>query len=189
MTATLTAVIGIGSPHGDDRAGWLVVDRVAEWSSRFGGRRPQLRFTRAKVPHELFDQIGEVQVLHLIDAYHLPEQPSVASAAAEPVRRFELAPRMASEFSTRVELACATGRDESTDDARGSRPRLRSATSHHLDLLSVLELARTLGQLPAEVVLWAVPGRRFDPADEIDPECLHEVNRCADWICRELGHA
>lgn len=60
-----TLVVGVGSPHGDDRAGWRVTDRVA---ARVG----TLATVRSVAnPVEILDWLVGVQTLHVCDACRL----------------------------------------------------------------------------------------------------------------------
>jgi hydrogenase maturation protease len=56
------AVIGIGSPHGQDALGWLVVERL----SKSKGLATQ--WILAKTPAEILDRCEGVDELHLVDA-------------------------------------------------------------------------------------------------------------------------
>lgn len=57
-----TLLVGIGSPHGDDRVGWLVAQEVAARSSRGLEVRP------ASHPAELLDWLDNVERLIICDA-------------------------------------------------------------------------------------------------------------------------
>jgi len=63
MTGLRTLVVGIGSPHGDDRAGWIVADRVARAASE---ARVAVRIARS--PIEAVDWLDGVRHLVLCDA-------------------------------------------------------------------------------------------------------------------------
>jgi len=56
-------VVGIGSPYGDDRVGWLVAERIAEML----GNRFIVRCARS--PAELLDWLDGVAELHVCDAF------------------------------------------------------------------------------------------------------------------------
>lgn len=57
-----TLVVGLGSPHGDDQAGWLVADRLA------AERLPHGVIRRARVPLDLIDWLDGIARLVLCDA-------------------------------------------------------------------------------------------------------------------------
>jgi len=50
MTGARTLVVGIGSPHGDDAAGWVVADRLME-----NGEKQGVSVRKAKSPADLLD--------------------------------------------------------------------------------------------------------------------------------------
>ncbi len=62
-----TLIVGIGSAHGDDRAGWLVVEQLREEAHRKGF---DLRI--AKSPVDLLDWLERDQQLVICDACHGP---------------------------------------------------------------------------------------------------------------------
>lgn len=62
MNATRTLFVGIGSPQGDDQAGWLVADRL----TAFAG--PDLAIRRAKSPADLLDWLHDIERLIVCDA-------------------------------------------------------------------------------------------------------------------------
>ena len=55
-------VVGIGSPHGDDQAGWLLIERLSSKVSS------QVRLRTASVPHNLIDWSDDCDALYIIDA-------------------------------------------------------------------------------------------------------------------------
>lgn len=60
-----TLVVGVGSPHGDDRAGWRVTERLA---ARVGS----LATVRSvATPLEILDWLDGVRTLHVCDACRL----------------------------------------------------------------------------------------------------------------------
>jgi hydrogenase maturation protease len=59
---TLPFVIGLGSHHGDDQAGWLIIDSLRERGY------PSDRLIRARHPAELLDTIDARQSLVMCDA-------------------------------------------------------------------------------------------------------------------------
>jgi hydrogenase maturation protease len=57
-----TLVVGIGSPHADDQAGWLLIERLTATPSI------EVPLRKATVPHELLDWMEACADLHIIDA-------------------------------------------------------------------------------------------------------------------------
>ena len=56
-------VVGIGSAHGDDRAGWQLIDALI---SRKQHSSVELR--KASVPHDMIDWMDTCHWLHIVDA-------------------------------------------------------------------------------------------------------------------------
>jgi hydrogenase maturation protease len=63
-----TLVVGIGSPHGDDQAGWLVAVKLA-------ARQTAITVRRAQVPVDLLDWLDGVERLIVCDACEPAGQP------------------------------------------------------------------------------------------------------------------
>jgi hydrogenase maturation protease len=63
MNLPRTLLVGIGSPHGDDQLGWLVVDRVAACV-----KHDHLEIRRAASPTDLLDWLQDVERLVICDA-------------------------------------------------------------------------------------------------------------------------
>lgn len=59
---TSEIVIGAGSPHGDDQAGWIVVDKLQDL---LGNER---RLEKVKAPVDLIDWLAEFDSVHIVDA-------------------------------------------------------------------------------------------------------------------------
>ncbi len=201
MSPSATLVVGIGSPHGDDQAGWRVIDLLAQ------SMPGHCQLCRAKVPHELLDGLGDVQRMHVVDA-------CATAGTTEGLMRFELtadseqadgltfvpADRREGELVGQRHLEVATlarawkarhnhrERDLAPTSLAAS-PALRSGMSHHIDLMSVMRLAQALRKLPRQVVLWTIPGRHFLPASELDSDCETQVRLCAGRILSELSDA
>ena len=134
---SLPLIIGIGSPHGNDQVGWEVIEQLTSHadSCRLG------EFRKAAVPHDLLDWIVAERTVHIVDA--------LASDASEPLR-------LTIAHDSHGSLQ-ASFRDEEDIEHYCAFPRLQSNSTHHFDLLSVLQLAHALGNLPKQLVLWAVP--------------------------------
>ena len=61
-------VIGLGAPHGDDRAGWLVAERIQKMLLNADGRTTQLQVRACRSPLEILDALDAVERLVLCDA-------------------------------------------------------------------------------------------------------------------------
>lgn len=174
-------VVGIGSFHGDDRAGWEVIDRL---QLRLGGGS-QLAFRKAAVPHDVLDWLDPGLRLHLVDA---------CAADVSGVQRLELrfsAPGQLA-FSGQPNQDCCTGGQAACgpdDEITRRFAALRSRSTHQFDLLTTLELASALGCLPARLTLWTIAIDSAQPNAEIGPAAGTRVIQCADRIEQELAHA
>jgi hydrogenase maturation protease len=64
---------------------------------------------------------------------------------------------------------------------------LEATSTHGLGLAAAIDLARTLGRLPADVTVYAIEGRTFAFGDRLSPEVRDAVFGVAGRIARELG--
>ncbi|MFN4259124.1 MAG: hydrogenase maturation protease [Gemmataceae bacterium] len=64
---------------------------------------------------------------------------------------------------------------------------LRPGTTHQLRPAEALELAATLGLLPARVVIWGIGGACFDPHSGLSPAVADAVPELARRIADELN--
>ena len=62
-----TLVVGVGSPQGDDQAGWLVADRLTAHHTD-AGSPPGWTVRRARIPLDLLDWLDGVDRLVICDA-------------------------------------------------------------------------------------------------------------------------
>lgn len=168
-------VIGIGSPHGDDRAGWEVIDRL----SVLGLNCSPNCFHKAAVPHDALDWFDPQTTTHVVDA---------VASRSDRLLRFEFTRNSQGEWQTLL-----------TDQDNGRYsvdfPALRSHSTHQFDLRSVLELAAALNTLPQRLVLWAIPieinatpqGTLNWSAADASAELLAEFSNAA--LERHIRHA
>lgn len=129
-----TLVVGFGSPHGDDRLGWLVVERLEQLLRGLtsDGRPPtSVELRRATTPSDLLDWLPGPTRLILIDACEGPAE--------------EFSPNGWRRFDTLESFAAVT----------------RASVGHLIGLPAVLALARQLERLPPQMALWAIRGEQF----------------------------
>jgi hydrogenase maturation protease len=155
MTAPLQVlIVGIGSPHGDDQAGWLVADALQRSLNHF--HRPHLAcgVKKAVVPLDLLHWLEHVDVLILCDACQ-------SDAPAGHIQQFPL-------------TNSTTGRLHNTlpdSDACSTR------ATHGFDLIQVLQLIQiTSGRLP-NTTLWVISGTSFSPGSAISDPVLLAITR------------
>jgi Ni,Fe-hydrogenase maturation factor len=169
MSATTTLLVGIGSPHGDDRAGWEVVRLVQNRLRSRGLVRC------AQTPAELLDWLDGVERLEICDAVYDAAYDTAGRAAGYAHR--------------------GVGLDETTDPVRcwqwpsNELQQTEFRGSHDLSLPAVLELAEALGRLPARVRIWGVPIVQTEALGPISARAAANVRAAATRICRTLDDA
>ena len=65
-------------------------------------------------------------------------------------------------------------------------PELRRTSTHLLGVADAIELARTLGRLPAETVVYGIEGGAFDTGAPLTPATSKAVETVAERIVAEL---
>jgi hydrogenase maturation protease len=146
-------LVGIGSPFGDDQAGWTIADRLREKLEPIG----DVSVRRASVPIDLLDWLDGIECLHVCDAYESAAEPATLHC-------WEYSPRSA---------ALSHGRGDASELQNFAS--LRSTCSHDFGLMAVLELASRLGRLPAQVIVWGLEGQRFGVDDQLSPEIANRL--------------
>jgi hydrogenase maturation protease len=164
-----TVVIGVGSSHGDDRAGWEVAEQLTTMFSR----TPQVVVHKAAVPHDLLDWLARDTNAYLIDATIDP---------SAQVQRFEVCVGELGELhffsNDLVEVR-----------VQRSLPTLRSSSTHQFDLVSTLRLAAILDRLPKTLVLWTIPIVSVAPSSPLESKTQRNIRECVQRIGQELGDA
>lgn len=174
-----TLVVGVGSPHGDDQAGWKVIEQLERL------QLPGIELRQASVPHDIVDWLDEQHALHIIDGWL--SNVSVGDSDDLIHQRFEMV-EDANDLESSLQFIDSRQRQSAT--AIHQRPiELRSAGSHQIDVFTVLELAACLKRLPKQVVIWAIPGQRFGPRDAITAGCQNAITSCVEQLSQELDHA
>ena len=160
IEVTRPLVVGIGSPHGDDQAGWMLIERLSALVSR------EATLRTASVPHNLIDWTDGCDALHLVDACEFGACEFAACDVGETVRRIELT-------------------DESSLGKIASLTRCQS--SHQFGIGKAIELGQVLGKVPRRIVIWAIPGENFGPCQRVSDLCREQVDHCALLIAAELA--
>jgi hydrogenase maturation protease len=166
-----TLFVGVGSPHGDDRAGWLVADALSDLirsdaptpangnADHDGLPLQQNSFfaiRKTSIPADLLDWIDGRAKLIICDAF----------CGAGPTGTLYRWPWP----DERIGLS-------------------RSAGSHDFGLHVVLQLADKLGRLPAEVVVWGIELGQVAPYTSVSQEIEEALPVLIQRIRSELGHA
>ena len=55
-------ILGVGSYHGDDQAGWIVTDQLAAM------KIPQVACSKLSTPFDLVEMLSEASTIHVVDA-------------------------------------------------------------------------------------------------------------------------
>lgn len=156
MSNFKTLFVGIGSAHGDDRAGWEIGDQL----------RVQIAETvdvrQASTPSQLLDWLEGVDRLIVCDACQArPRSADCPSNDSASVHRWEWP-------TSQVET-------------------LRSADSHSFGLPQVLQLAERLGNLPSQVIVFAIEASSFDAFSELSPEVTAALPDLISGIAGEMS--
>ncbi len=61
------------------------------------------------------------------------------------------------------------------------------ASTHHVGLAEAVELARALGRLPAQAIVYGIEGRSFQVGDELTPAVAAAVDPVADAVRKEVA--
>ncbi len=146
-------LVGLGSPHGDDQAGWLVVSGVEQ---RLAGYSKTLACRLAKSPSDLLDWLDEVTHLIVCDA---------------------------------CESATQLGELRFWHWPEDRVVRTRSSNSHQLGLPEVLDLATTLGRLPAQVEIRTIGCAAFAPGTEPSLPVRDACSRLAQQLLEDFADA
>ena len=207
MTDQRTAVIGLGSHHGDDSLGWSVIDDLIQSDVR------DAILLKAKVPHDILDVENGVDTIHVVDTGLVDRwmEPLCLHVLRKPVLNCIESHRNETEQSSsnrRLILVAAAqgdgGRPSSciaepktssssehgTLDSNSKEvsavpfPVLRSNSTHQTDLWTTLELADALGRLPSRVTIWVIPANSFAPGAPASEQASRAAHACAERILR-----
>ena len=152
---------GVGSPHGDDRAGWLVADAIAAdlW--------PGVIVRKASVPASLLDWMDGVELLALCDACR-------GGGPVGSLQRFDwdsaTGTRKAEGGRRKTEGESCNADVHFAPSFRFPPSAFRLQSSHSFGVSAVLDLAHRLGRLPRHIIVWGIEGGTFEPGDGPSPE-------------------
>jgi hydrogenase maturation protease len=158
-------IVGVGSAHGDDQAGWLVADELTQ-------QIPDgccISVRKASVPLDFLDWLENVNVLHLIDAYDVAGCP-------ENLRKFRW-------FNGQMIYQSDNAPEESVLNQQSVR------SSHGFSVPDVLKLAEKTCQLPETIFVWAIPGSDFQAGAQMSEQCQNNICKAAAEIVAELSVA
>ncbi|MDA9840814.1 hypothetical protein N9C08_03155 [Rubripirellula sp.] len=197
------AIIGIGSPHGDDQFGWAVVDCL---------RRRSLLNDRGNVPDDCLAQPAGLGT----DTPEYTEGPkarpfSDIASPDKPMGRWpaddvfihkisnpvDILP-MLDDFDRIVVVDAGVGLPTETQFRRLNyadavdRQWIASHCvrgTHDFGLHQTLQLAQTLGKRIDHVEIWVGNAIAFDPMSKMTQQSAAVVRPCVDAIAEEWCHA
>jgi Ni,Fe-hydrogenase maturation factor len=205
-------VIGIGSPHGDDRAGWEVIDRLAAARSEKSLPASWIEPEAEDEPHHL--QSGCVSsstcmverngvktlgsrwaygnvLLHkatvphdVLDWLQVPVLTHIIDASCDQVPDIR---RFAVVKTDSGKLQLTAVNSIAMTIVEFDAESLRSHSSHQLDLMSTLELSAVLGTLPRELYLWTVSVASVEKCGQVSKGTQVRIDGCARAIAKQLG--
>ena len=163
-------VIGLGSHHGDDQAGWLVIKHLRERNF------PDTRLACLQHPAELLDLIEADQELVICDA-------CIGKGTTGTVhygiwRPATLVPQRNSDSNERFPRVY--------DDSVINHLR---AGSHDVSLFDVMELGNSLNGFPESAEIWTLEGTAWVPGSEPSEAIESAAVRVADSIWEQYHHA
>ncbi len=161
-------IMGLGSPHGDDQAGWLTVRRIADRCDQ----RADIVVRTAVIPMDLLDWLDDIDILHVCDAcQRMPSN--------DRYHRIDWKSRQGSTVrNDNHPSVISAGREMNLLTQRRG--------SHDFGLVEVLALAEATCGLPEFVTIWAIEGSGFQPGDEISEVTRTAAVDCADKLLTEL---
>ncbi|MEN9555356.1 MAG: hypothetical protein RLZZ232_1642 [Planctomycetota bacterium] len=160
-TASERLVVGIGSSHGDDQAGWLVAELLQQRLELGQIVLSGCRVRKAAVPLDLLHWLDGVAELIICDAC-VSEDPDAA-----------------------VQTLTLTDGDDGQvlEGPRKGIPETPRG-SHGYGVMDVLQLLqKTLGRLPA-TTLWLIPGKVYSPGSEVS----EVVRKAVIQVVQEVEH-
>ncbi|MBC7966341.1 MAG: hypothetical protein H7Z17_10520 [Fuerstia sp.] len=205
-------VAGLGSSHGDDRAGWFVAERLADQFRT----HPRIDVRRAMIPLDVLDWLEGIDILHVCDACattrrlsklhrfrwnagqmidsDIPHAVGIGSFNREPSGPREQRPAgwipTRGALPTRLNKCAVLNRGwyKSTDsDVNAALKSLGGRGSHDFGLPDVLRLAEKTGLLPKQVIIWAIEGNCFQPEDVMSDETQVTVRQVVNELIKELS--
>lgn len=161
MMGIHTLLVGIGSPHGDDQVGWLVVDELREQLEN----AKEIHFRKVSSPGDLLHSLEGVTRLVVCDACRTHNDgDSLGSAHDWQYRRIYRC-----QWPTPFDAP------------------LRSSSSHAFQLPNVLRLAERLRILPPTVIVFGIVSEHFEPFGEVSPSLSASLPDIVAAIARDLS--
>lgn len=169
-------VAGLGSHHGDDQAGWLVIEELRKRSF------PSKQLARIFHPADLLDLVQGEESLVICDACMGHGSPGKICRM-----RWSRKPILMPTGLSMSDMDHGDNRSGNGGwlDERGNRHRtcdVRHAGSHDLSLQSVMELGWQLNCFPVTAEIWAIEGDDWSPGGSPSDAIQTAAVRVADAI-------
>jgi hydrogenase maturation protease len=170
-----TLLAGLGSPHSDDQAGWLIIDQLAE--ALTGEDHVVCR--KASIPLDLLDWMEHFDAVHLVDCClgNLAEQSDAYRSKVPVVWKF---------LWDGDQLVAGQAVASSATMIASVLKSLRSRGSNDFALTEVLALGSQLQLLPPHITVWVITGERFEQAGEASAAVKQHVQTAALLILTSI---
>lgn len=161
-------VAGLGSPHGDDQAGWITIEAIRSLLVQNNVHRGNISCVCCKTPVDLLHEIPGFSALFICDCATIRNpQPSNSQFLRL------IFPRPWTVEALRRQVA---------DNRIGT-------STHGIDLGQALELAEIEGRfLGTEAVIYAIPGSEFSPMAAAAVGTVSAANAAAVRIFEDTAY-
>lgn len=160
-------VFGLGSPHGDDQAGWLVARQIAEQVVD-EGLTDRVQVYELRSPWDLLHYVSPDAALVIVDAFASPYSPAPTSDS----------PATAA-LSAEVTLI---------DEADLATSPLAARSSHGGSLPELLQLARTLSGQLGPITIIGIPAHNCAPGSEVSSGMPTQVLYAKNLVWQQIMH-
>jgi len=156
MSTVRTLIVGLGSPHGDDQAGWLVADQLVAHQHAAHQHAAVLdpgdvAVRKAATPVDLIGWLDGIDHLLVCDACRGLGRVGAVRSWTWPASELEGA---------------------------------NWSGTHDFALPAALQLAQRIGQLPPRVEIWSVEGAHGDALAMMSPEVLSALPELIDGMVK-----
>ena len=186
---TVPLIVGLGSHHGDDQAGWLVIDRLQERGY------PTSRLVRLRKPADLLDVFDAEQVVgwdqrrFAAPAHHdvVPIPTNGGPALEASLSHLTLSPLIICDACVGTGLPPGTiHRFLWPSDEMNYQ---RAAGSHDQSLADVIGLGQRFGCLPDAAEVWTITAGSWSGGSEPSQCVVLAAVQLADVLWKEFPSA
>ncbi|MCA9223103.1 MAG: hypothetical protein KDA71_22445 [Planctomycetales bacterium] len=163
-------VFGLGSPHGDDQAGWLVARQIAEQVVD-EGLTNRVQVYELRSPWDLLDHLCPDAPIVIVDAFATPR--STAPSSDTPPTELPPAESSPAEVMLIEESALATS-------------PLAARSSHGGSLPELLQLARSLAGQLGPITIIGIPARNCAPGSEVSNDMPDRIAYAKSLVWQQI---